>query len=88
MLMYTYTFTGVPVGTPEFILVLRISNCTTEFILIFQILSWSYGIYTCIMYFIRVLQNLYMYFRSYMYITELIFVYMTYSCLTDLILVL
>ena len=48
ILNLSYTHTGVPVGT-------------TEFILVFRILSLYYGAYTCISDFIHVFQNLYLF---------------------------
>ena len=58
----------------------------------FRILSWYFGAYTCISDFVHVLQNLYMYFRSCMYITELILVlrnlywyFGSYTCIKELI---
>ena len=47
-----------------------------------------FGFYTCISDFIHVFQILYVYYGTYTYLTELIVVYRTYSCLIDLILVL
>ena len=71
MLTYTYTYTGVPVGTTEFTLVLWIFNL-------------YYRVYSGISDLIRVLQNLYMYFRFYMYITELILVLRNLYFIQDL----
>ena len=47
-----------------------------------------FGFYTCITELIHVFQILHVYYRTYIGITELIFMYRTYSYLTDLILVL
>ena len=47
-----------------------------------------FGFCTCNTELIHVFQILHVYYRTYTYLMELIFVYMTYSCLTDLILVL
>ena len=44
--------------------------------------------YTCTTELIHVFQILHVYYGTYTYLTELIFVYRTYSCLIDLILVL
>ena len=47
-----------------------------------------FGFFTCITELIHVFQILHVSYGTYTYLTELIFIYMTYSCLTDLILVL
>ena len=47
-----------------------------------------FGFYTCITELIHVFQILHVYYGTYIGLTELIVVCMTYSCLTDLILVL
>ena len=47
-----------------------------------------FGFYTCITELIHVFQILHVYYETYTGLKELIFVDRTYSCLTDLILVL
>ena len=60
----------------------------TELILVLRNLYWYFGSYTCITELIHVFKILHVYYGTYTYLTELIVVYRTYSCLTDLILVL
>ena len=47
-----------------------------------------FGFYTCITEHIHVFQILHVHYGTYIYLTELIVVYRTYSSVTDLILVL
>ena len=91
----SYTHTGVPVGTTEFILVLRIFylyyrvySGISDLILVLRSIYMYFGFYTCITELIHVFQILHVYYGTYTGLTELIFMYRTYSCLTDLILVL
>ena len=60
----------------------------SEQILVLPNLYWPYGTYTYFTELILALRNLYLSYGTYTGLTELIFVYRTYSCLTDLILVL
>ena len=94
-----YTYTGVPIGTTEFILVLRIFYLyyrvytgISDLILALQSIYMHFGFYTCITELIHVFQILHVYYGTYTGLTELILVfqilygyYRTYTCISDLI---
>ena len=100
-LTYTYPYTGVPVGTTEFILVLRIFylyyrvySRISDLIMVlrsiynvFRILYMYYRTYTCISDLTCILRNLYWSYRIYICVQDLFLSYRSYSGVTELILV-
>ena len=81
MLTYTYTYTGVPVGTTEFIIIQSLHGDTRRYnrnyistsylILVLQSLFWYFGSYLSITEHIHVFKILYMYYRTYTFISDL-----------------
>ena len=82
----SYTHTGVPVGTTEFILIRSLYGGTRRY--------YRTHTYSCISDLILVLLNIYLSYRAYTYLTDLIVAlpnmylsYGSYTCITKLILV-
>ena len=71
-----------------FYLYYRVYFGISNLLLVLRSIYMYFRFYTCTTEFIHVFQILHVYYGTYTGLTELIFVYMTYSYLTDLILVL